>query len=858
MPFSQLGQVRSDNIALPGGAARIHEFGFALLDGADREIGGFTFPKIGRPAVCWGPGGSSNLGNGVLSCWGDSPAGWAATTRPLLQGLIGLAATGVATSPVVSLQLGDATDLGHSIVDIVTHPGETRLGIDATATGLQDGTLYDIVLVSPDGRRHVLAPHAVYYKADWTNFGFVHVTDMHVARRIDSFRGLLRQAGRTEAADKIYNWNDRFRGFVKYANYLHSIGKLDVIFATGDLYDYIYERGEPHTGGGNAAFLRDLLLGKAPGPEFPHVEELRVPIFMVPGNHDYRLNPYELIFDIHIGGDTIGKDLARLRNFSGYCIGDDDAKALNQLIHGGHGTDVRNLDSDAAAAQVAITDAPPCREVLCGGSGPYVVHLGPHRFLMFDSRHDVGVVDSAWDAVKKYFNYLNEDQRTFVGGSPNCDGLHDGEVDWAKVELNKDSDGLIVACMHAPLLNTTGAEYPYFMRETQRGSHADQPGAYLAARDPTIFVASVLPPINVTDWEKVKVRARERHASWFADPDAMVWTPTGNPQPSNPSRASSGPAAGPAVGGVGDRRGDGGVIVRDHRGQPGSRERDRPESGRPHARGFGLTNEGGPVVRDHRGGASGGDGPVVRDHRDGASGGDGPVVRDHRGTTFFKRGDISDLLDFGVASAREHKPDGAYSMLRLLAGQGTKRAADMVLTGHTHKHNEFRVGVTPNGELQYFLDFYTSNPSSYYPTTFLTTWPEYKNQDNFSLVVRKVNEAYSKTYVDIAAGSPPDTAPHPVSGWLHKFAVKVPPYPNPLNSSQNISQWWDFHRPLVIQTSALGPLDDSQATFTGFRVFTVTNNLINRADFIATHRLEETNYTLPFDEAIKPDNPVSR
>ena len=772
--------------------------------------------------------------------------------RPLLQGHLALSATGSPEVPVVVLQLGDAVDLGHSIFDVLTHAGETRLGINASAAGLQDRTLYDIVLVAPDGQRRVLAPHAVYYKADWTNFGFVHVTDMHVARRIDKFRQLLREAGRAEAAETVYNWNDRFRGFVKYANYLHSIGKLDVIFATGDLYDYIYEHGEPHTGGGNAAFLRDLILGTAPGPDFPVVEELRAPIFMVPGNHDYRLNPYELIFDIH----ALGKDWGRIRNYSGYSIGDDDAKALNQRLYGGHGTDVRNLDSDESAAQVAIADSPPCRDVLCGGTGPYVVNLGIHRFLMFDSRHDVGVVDSTWEAVKKAVGVLDEDQRTFVGGAPNCDGFHDDEVTWAQTELNKDQSGLIVACTHAPLLNTTTNEYPYYLRETQRHAHADQPEAYLAAADYMTYTISPYPGQFLNSWEKIKERTRDRHKTWFADPDAVTWTPSeDSSQPSAPPPAQGASSPGPAAEDGSAPPAGGGPVIRDHRGdgaapRPDRRGFDGPPA-RQHREGWqSFPAGGGPVVRDHRGDGE----PVIRDHRDE----DAPVIRDHRGISFMKRGDIGDLLDFGVAASREHNPDNAYAMLRLLAGQGTRRAADMVLAGHTHRHNEFRVGTTPNGELQYFLDFYTSNPTSYYPTRFLTKWPEYPVQMNATFVFDIVKNSYAKTYVDVAPDSPPDAVPHPVQGWLLKYAVKVPPYPDPLDRTTDVARWWDYHRPLVVQTSALGPLDNSQATFTGFRVFTVTNNLIERADFIATHRLESSNYTLSFDEAITPDAPVDR
>jgi predicted MPP superfamily phosphohydrolase len=155
---------------------------------------------------------------------------------------------------------------------------------------LRERQLYDVALAADTGWRTV-APHAMYYRRVWHDFGIAHITDAHVARRIDRFRPTLYNLGRPEAAARMYNWNDRFRGFVRYANYLHDIGALDVILATGDMYDYQFEYDDDGNGQGNALFLRELLLGRAPGPDFPDVEELRVPIFMVPGNHDYRMHP---------------------------------------------------------------------------------------------------------------------------------------------------------------------------------------------------------------------------------------------------------------------------------------------------------------------------------------------------------------------------------------------------------------------------------------------------------------------------------------------------------------------------------------------------------------------------------------
>ena len=110
-----------------------------------------------------------------------------------------------------------------------------------------------------------------------------------MARRIDLFKPTLRGLGRAEAADRLLNWNDRFRGFVRFANALHDAGQLDVIVATGDLIDFQFETTDDPWAAA-LLFLRELVLGTAPAPT-SNVEELRVPILMTPGNHDYRHNP---------------------------------------------------------------------------------------------------------------------------------------------------------------------------------------------------------------------------------------------------------------------------------------------------------------------------------------------------------------------------------------------------------------------------------------------------------------------------------------------------------------------------------------------------------------------------------------
>jgi hypothetical protein len=83
---------------------------------------------------------------------------------------------------------------------------------------------------------------------------------------------------------------------------------------------------------------------------------------------------------------------------------------------------------------------------------------------------------------------------------------------------------------------------------------------------------------------------------------------------------------------------------------------------------------------------------------------------DFRRPTFVKRVDSQDLLEFGVSRGR------AEELMRLLAGVGSRRPGDVVLAGHTHRHNEFTVRTIAPGEIAYFMDFYTQNPARYYPT----------------------------------------------------------------------------------------------------------------------------------------------
>lgn len=64
-------------------------------------------------------------------------------------------------------------------------------GISVSGPSLHERQLYDVAVLAEGNQWRVIAPHAVYHRRTWTDFGIAHNTDVHVARRIDTFRGLL-------------------------------------------------------------------------------------------------------------------------------------------------------------------------------------------------------------------------------------------------------------------------------------------------------------------------------------------------------------------------------------------------------------------------------------------------------------------------------------------------------------------------------------------------------------------------------------------------------------------------------------------------------------------------------------------
>jgi hypothetical protein len=206
---------------------------------------------------------------------------------------------------------------------------------------------------------------------------------------------------------------------------------------------------------------------------------------------------------------------------------------------------------------------------------------------------------------------------------------------------------------------------------------------------------------------------------------------------------------------------------------------------------------------------------------------------EHEPVAFVVRGDRNDLLDFGVSRGR------ADQLIEALARSGG-RPADLALSGHGHYHNEFSVRRLPSGELGFFMDHYTESVTNYYPSRFCN-----KFRGEFPL-------EFSETSVEVVPDGAADASPSPIAERRWKYDLRVPPYADPLNASPDPRSWWAAHRPLLMQTPALGP----RKTFdflSGFRLFLVGYNTIVKSHYISIARLEAHGFRLPLEEAIAPE-----
>lgn len=203
--------------------------------------------------------------------------------------------------------------------------------------------LFDIVHDIPNMSESKINYHSLaIFNKDWTNFKFIHATDLHIARRNDFIINFIREKKRNEISrcknnekkiEKVdtfilnrdfefreefqderledlkyakYNFNYQLRKLIAFVNQKASIDECDFVILTGDLVDYVKIAKGNKSYKNNFEVFVEILLGinkgltKAPflgkDEEFVNKEEILVPIFTIPGNHDYHVGHYGLRF----------------------------------------------------------------------------------------------------------------------------------------------------------------------------------------------------------------------------------------------------------------------------------------------------------------------------------------------------------------------------------------------------------------------------------------------------------------------------------------------------------------------------------------------------------------------------------
>jgi hypothetical protein len=699
----------------------------------------YTFPKVGNPAIVSPARGYEikNFIRGTFENIKTSVYDHIVQRRP--QFFEELFSNSFFLRAVSSKSRADDVPLFPEVkVEPVTSPvtkeGEVTVSVSlgpSPSVSLHDKTLFDVGFRFVN--EFVLAPHAIFANKSWDNFVIMHVTDIHVSRRLEYAKDDLKKQPDfiNEFNIKYFNnFNDNFRDFISYVNTLHKSSAVDCILATGDLVDYIFDSGEQtartprnpsdvdRVNGNNFDFFKRLILGLEPGRDGTKNEELLVPIFTSLGNHDYRDLPYCWTGDV----DITGFRNPRLDNFANTNLLFSEAKGLE-------GGESPHFSKDNAAKMAHVdTNIPQYDKI--NSKRSYIINLGPHRIVMLDSSHDIGIIASDWDAFVHYMGWDSQDSKRFAGGSPNSAGVQQEHIQLLKQALEEaGSTGIVIVGIHAPLMDMS--YYPHYLRETDRANPD----------------------------ENVMKRGFPYFAPFFSTVDGY--------------------------------KGNGEL-------------------------------PGWPMT----------------------------------GTPFFKFGGVDFTLANGVSKGANQE------FLEICAGNGVSRKVDLVLSGHGHYNFEFRVGFEPDRKLLFFHDYYTENPVRYYATKLLSEsdFNDFKRQfaATFNPSMRELIFQSFRDKMKYHFTVPKDgliqprfaqtaipTVPEGDGDPIIAECIEVPTNANPLNKTNDKISWWTKHRPLFIETEALGPIStknfgarnpdarlSSYGFFHGCRKITIRNNVISSIEVV--------------------------
>jgi hypothetical protein len=327
----------------------------------------------------------------------------------------------------------------------------------------------------------------------------LHVTDSHVAGRNDQVRDFFLDLIYLEPWEqKLFevryrNYNDNLRAVIQYANERWAAGDLDLIVLTGDVVDHIYDgyfdfgRDKYYYGyrtfatddadraRSNFEVFVDIITGRdARG------EELRVPIYVVPGNHDYYKHEPLMALDLKTDPQWWLKCLAGLAGRSVASTYEQDAK-----VDRGHSWQLSKrecLQFDAWKQGEAYDEIPLDEPVVPLGDAfkflassvfdfartylpaisydvNYRFHVGWHQFVALNTGFDIGMPsENRIYMVEGDFSQYNVLEQRFLGDHVLGWGYsveHDELLQAARSAAREEGGeyGTVFMLHHAPIIH---------------------------------------------------------------------------------------------------------------------------------------------------------------------------------------------------------------------------------------------------------------------------------------------------------------------------------------------------------------------------------------------------------------------
>lgn len=161
-------------------------------------------------------------------------------------------------------------------------------------------TLYDLVITERSGRYRRINYHAVQLVNEIKkgDCNFLHITDMHVAKRNDQMLAEVLKVKNERTKEviqrKYINFNHNLRRAIRKANDMADNGEINFVLFTGDLVDFSFHGWELEVNRDENNFKEfiDILVGRGHELRSWQNPGLKIALFTSTGNHDWRLHPY--------------------------------------------------------------------------------------------------------------------------------------------------------------------------------------------------------------------------------------------------------------------------------------------------------------------------------------------------------------------------------------------------------------------------------------------------------------------------------------------------------------------------------------------------------------------------------------